>query len=382
MLLSLVFLFISYKAILAEASFNFISKTRLANFALQELYNVSSGLWDTTGWWNSANCLTTLGDLAAQDRIIRPQALSIFENTIIQAPRFNSGCQKVVTLNYMIHSLSLGVSKWPRPDPSGFINEFYDDEGWWALGWIQAYDVTANKIYLKSAIDIFNDMKKGATTNCSGGIWWDKNQTYVNAIANELYMSVASHLANRVQKRDRDSYRQIAEDQWRWFSKSGMINSDSLVNDGLTKECVNNNGTVWSYNQGVILGGLTELSRATSDPAYIDRAKQIANAAIDRLSDSNGVLHDPCEPNCGNDGTQFKGIFMRNLRALQDIAPEKKFSSFIKTNAVSVWNKNRNEDNQFGVTWSGPFLGPANASTQSSGMDALVAASLFQNYYS
>jgi hypothetical protein len=123
-------------------------------------------------------------------------------------------------------------------------------------------------------------------------------------------------------------YLSIAESQWNWFQQSGMINSKSLINDGLTSACKNNNGTVWSYNQGVILGALVELNKASPNTTYISTAKSIATAAIKDLSDSNGVLHDPCEPNCGADGSQFKGIFMRNLQILQAASPDNGYLSF------------------------------------------------------
>lgn len=56
----------------------------------------------------------------------------------------------------------------------------------------------------------------------------------------------------------------------------------------------------------MILGGLTELSRATGDDSYITSAKEIADAAIAALTEDR-ILHDPCEPDCGGDGSQFKG---------------------------------------------------------------------------
>jgi len=161
-----------------------------------------------------------------------------------------------------------------------------------------------------------------------------------------------------------------------------MINSENLINDGLTSACVNNNETVWSYNQGVILGGLVELSTATRNKTYLDTAKTIASAAIKALGDSNGVLHDSCEPNCGADGSQFKGIFMRNLQKLQSADADSTFLSFIGTNAAAIWSQDRDEaNNELSVVWSGPFVSPANASTQSSAMDAIVAALAFSGAY-
>jgi predicted alpha-1,6-mannanase (GH76 family) len=264
-------------------------------------------------------------------------------------------------------------------NPKGFLNGYYDDEGWWALGWIQAYDVTKNTQYLQAAMDIFTDMKNGSTTPCGGGIWWDKKHTYVNAIANELYLSVGAHLANRVSS-NKNYYLDLATQQWTWFQKSGMINSKNLINDGLTSACKNNGETVWSYNQGVILGALNELSTATGNKTYLSTATSIANAAITALSDSNKVLHDPCEPNCGGDGSQFKGVFMRNLQVLQKAAPSQTYVDFAAANAASIWAYDRQTSNsKLSVVWNGPFVSPANASTQSSALDALVADQAFEN---
>ena len=75
-----------------------------------------------------------------------------------------------------------------------------------------------------------------------------------------------------------------------------MINPRNLVNDGLDSACRNNHRTTWTYNQGVILGGLSMLAKQTGDAKFLERAQSIALAAISRLTDQHGILHDPCEP--------------------------------------------------------------------------------------
>jgi predicted alpha-1,6-mannanase (GH76 family) len=114
--------------------------------------------------------------------------------------------------------------------------------------------------------------------------------------------------------------------------------------------------------------------RATKNADYTSSAKRIADAGISKLTDNNGILHDPCEPDCGGDGSQFKGIFARNLQILQQTSPESRYAEFLDRNADSVWQSDRNNRNEFGLEWDGPFVGPANASTQSSALDVIVGA--------
>lgn len=65
----------------------------------------------------------------------------------------------------------------------------------------------------------------------------DPNNGYINAIVNELFLSIAAHLANRAPNGQK--YLKRAQQQWDWFSKSGMINENGTINDGLAN-CQNN----------------------------------------------------------------------------------------------------------------------------------------------
>lgn len=66
---------------------------------------------------------------------------------------------------------------------ANFLNNWYDDEGWWGNAFLDVYDYTHDSAYLNQAITIYNDIVGGMGTPC-GGIWWDKKHTYVAAIAN------------------------------------------------------------------------------------------------------------------------------------------------------------------------------------------------------
>lgn len=65
----------------------------------------------------------------------------------------------------------------------------------------------------------------------------------MNAIASELFISLAAHLANRVPA-NAATYIAWAEEAWNWFASTGMINANGTINDGLTTDCVNNGQAV------------------------------------------------------------------------------------------------------------------------------------------
>jgi len=158
-----------------------------------------------------------------------------------------------------------------------------------------------------------------------------------------------------------------------------MINSNNLINDGLDAQCKNNGGTTWTYNQGVILGGLVNLYSITKNNTLLKIAQDIADAVYGStlVYSRGGVLREPCElTDCGADGPQFKGIFMRYLGMLTQQTQETdrtKYTAWVKTNADSIWNKDRSPDNRFGLKWVGPADQTVTATTQTSALDCFNA---------
>lgn len=313
--------------------------------ALVSFYDQSTGVWPTTGWWNSANALTAL-------------------------------------TNYMIDSgdhryswvLANTYAQKLYAEQGNFINAYIDDTGWWALAWIRAYDLTGDPRYLSTARRDVDFMWRNHDDVCGGGLWWTTNHQYKNAIANELFVKASAELATRLGEAG-TPYLQHALSVWQWFDRSGLTADDLLVGDGLERTSCTRSGQVWTYNQGVVLGALVDLARATGDDRYLDRARTLADASTtaDELH-VDGVLTESCEQTfCDINGPSFKGIYVRNLGELNRALDDHPYSDYLVGQANTAHEHDRDPQDRYGLHWAGPVQ-YVSAASQQSAVDLLVAA--------
>jgi len=258
---------------------------------------------------------------------------------------------------------------WEKNKSGSFQNEYLDDTGWWALVWLQAYDITGNSAYLTMAQSDAAYMHSYWDSECGGGIYWKTDKTYKASIANELFLAVTASLHNRIP--GDTLYLDWASAEWNWFKGTGLLASN-LVKDGLNVPGCTFRGSNFSYNQGVVLEGLSELATATGNSGLLTTARSIATAATQRFN-KNGVLYDGCEPNCTGDGQSFKGIFVRYLRLFATTINSTEYDTFMATTAESILANNTNSAGQQGNSFVGPFA-LWTPSTQASAAAALVAA--------
>lgn len=338
-----------------------------ANSAIKTLqdkwYNTNTGLWYNSSsldvrdlgthldrnnlWWQSGNIVEAIARFGQKDSSFAPTAKSIISNTYDKSRNL------------------LGAKDWK--------NDYYDDMGWWAQAWIASYDLTGDSKYLNTAKDLFEDMTGGWSTPCGGGIWWNKQKESIAAISNELFLSVAAHLANRVSGDEKKQYTNWAQMEWDWFWNSGVINSQGLINDGIDKQsCKNDGKTTFTYNQGVILAGLSELARAKSDGGLIKHAFDLSDASMNRLSE-NGILTEPVTGTLDEQGSMFKGAYIRGLSTLNQNERRQSVVDFLKRNADSVWRQNKVDGGVMVDRWQGGSQ-HSNTGSQASGIDVLVAA--------
>ncbi len=314
--------------------------------ALVKSYDVRAGVWPTTGWWNSGNALIALTDymIATGDH----RYAWVLENTFTTKRLAARG---------------------------DFTNDFIDDTGWWALAWLRAYDLTGDPRYLQTAQRDVDFMWSSYDDVCGGGLYWTVHREYKHAITNELFIQAAAELGARMG--DAGSvYLDRAVSMWDWFEASGMINGRNMVNDGLEPAtCRTNSGPIWTYNQGVVLGGLVALARGTGDDAYLQRARQLADASTTSGAiHVDGVLTENCEQDgCDADGPSYKGIYVRYLGELNRALPDHPYSGYLAGQAATAYAHNRTSGDEYGLHWAGPIRDVSGA-TQQSAVDLLTAA--------
>lgn len=318
--------------------------------ALMYSYDPYPGWWPSS-WWNSAATLTTLIDHGA--------------------PAYDWVIARTFDQNKGVFPAG---ERGTDPIEGSFVSRAIDDSAWWGLAWIAAYDYTGQRRYLDMATTIAAYVHQyWDTGTCGGGVWWDRERTYKNAVTAGLYLRLAASVHNRTS----------GDTVWlgrtrtaaTWYLGSGMVNAAGLVNDGLTRDCRNNGQTVWTYNQGLGIGGLVEAWRATGDTALLAAARRLGDAALTGLT-RDGVLTESCDPSasCDDNQKQFKGIFSRYLADLAAVTGDERYRSFAQAQADSVWTRDRDALNRIGQRWAGGSPNQVDWRTQASGLGALVAA--------
>jgi predicted alpha-1,6-mannanase (GH76 family) len=237
----------------------------------------------------------------------------------------------------------------PPLGPGG--STYYDDNAWVGLNLIHAYVLTSNSSYLTLAQSEFNFALSGwdtsATDTCPGGVFWeDVAGSQRNATANAANAELGLEL-NRITRNASDLA--WATNMYQW-AVSCLGTSSGLYNDH-----VNANGTlnttIWSYNQGVMVGAGVLLYQATGNNAYLSQAQQTAAAAVAYFGNGTTLI---------NQGTAFNAIYFRNLLLLNQVAPNSAYASEAQSFASYMWTQRQSGTGlfnpQYGVNGTAPMV--------------------------
>jgi predicted alpha-1,6-mannanase (GH76 family) len=320
--------------------------TRLIRLIDQE-YN---GLFRDAGWWNAANAYHAIIDKDTYSRTDRNK------NWIV------NGVEK---------TRHWSVGNW-------IINEFIDDEGWWGMMLLRAHLLYGDEKYVEYADKIWEDMNSFWSDQCKGGLYWSKEKNYKSAISNELFVALSAKLhLLKFGPGKTSKYLKRAEDTVAWLKSWDHLPliDEFVFRDGVTIPDCGLSPNQWTYNSGVIVGGLVDMAIGSGKQEYMDFAEKIAFAAMKHftLDDEEHqlgkvlverVCESTPEARCDGDQKEFKGIFVRNLgylyQKLTDSSKKVQIRQFIKDNVDSILENNRPAEEpdsfKFGCRWTGPYI--------------------------
>jgi hypothetical protein len=224
----------------------------------------------------------------------------------------------------------------PPAGPGG--TKYYDDNDWVALELVRLYQLTGQSALLGSAEGIMAFEMAGWQERpglaCEGGIPFSnavgdgERNTVTTAPAAELG-ALLYRFSHNVQ------YLQFAEKAYEWvrtcLQRPLNLYADHIGNRGVVEP------TLWSYNQGSMIGAGTLLYQMTGNGAYLYQARQTAKAALEYFNNER----------LGSEIPFFVSVYFRNLLYLDSVTHDPPGLSIAQNYVNYAWQHLRLSNNLF-----------------------------------
>ncbi|NLI77410.1 MAG: hypothetical protein GX442_13340 [Candidatus Riflebacteria bacterium] len=199
------------------------------------------------------------------------------------------------------NSYNPSENHWPQA-------RFYDDNAWIGLDFVQAWRVSGDRKWLDKARGILTFLKEGLHKD--GGLYWKEKEARMsrNTASNGPALQLALAIYEATHERQYlDFARNLEKFMYGSLRSPDGLFWDNLGDDGTTEK------TIWSYNQGTMLGADVQFYRLTGDRKYLARAKQTADAAVAFFGTDDRLWKQP---------PAFNAVFFRNLLKLEEFFPD------------------------------------------------------------
>ena len=226
-----------------------------------------------------------------------------------------------------------GYDSYVDPPYGSGGDKFYDDNDWLGLDLVQWYLMSGDRSALQKAEEIFTLEVAGWDEDdshpCPGGVFWtqapwsqDRN-TVSNAPTAELGLYLYRITGDQ-------HYFDWAKRMYDW------ANGCMLAPDGLYWDHIDLSGNIdktkWSYNQGTMIGASVLFYKSTGNQEYLDRAENLADAALKYYGRQGRLYSQP---------DYFNSIFFKNLLLLQEVNHNHHYRKAMQAYADKVWDTYR-----------------------------------------
>lgn len=187
---------------------------------------------------------------------------------------------------------------------------YYDDNEWVGIELMRVYKLHREAAVLERAEQIMAFVMAAWQTNpklaCTGGVPFSNSPS--NTDRNTVTDAPAAELAAQLYRLTGNaSYLQFAEMAYEWVRRCLML-PNSMYVDHIRQHGVVD-PTLWSYNQGSMIGAGTLLYQVTGDGAYLYQARQTAKSALAYFTMERLLSENPF----------FVSVYLRNQMYLDSV---------------------------------------------------------------
>ena len=218
-------------------------------------------------------------------------------------------------------------------------NRYYDDKAWLALALNRV--TQSDKVARPKQLDDLEFNILAGLDSVLGVLPWRTDENFFNVPAN----GPAAIMLARTGRMDKA--RALID----WIFDN-LMSDDGLVEDGvrLLVDGPRNTPTIYTYNQGTVLGAALEIALGLEDKPeeqvyYITHIRSLVQAISMHVATPGGVIDNPVDGD--GDGGLFKGILVRYLAEVAVRLPEDSPASIsakraaerlVMASAESMWN--------------------------------------------
>jgi hypothetical protein len=230
-----------------------------------------------------------------------------------------------------------GYSPYPG-DREPDTQTWFDDNGWWGLGFMNAYRATGQHRYLKDAERALRYIAAAGWDPHSGGVWWNTSHPYKagEALASATLLATLIYEQTKVPFALAQAQKLLA-----WANGPGFSQPDGLY------EGSDVNHTPIDYIEAPLIYAQAVLCRLKAEPTECARAEQLKATALTRF----GYLLDF--------SPQYDAIYLQWMLALYGLDHDATLYRMAADNARDAQTRAANTSGLYLLSWNGETL-PAN----------------------
>lgn len=295
--------------------------------------------------------------------------------------------------SYLNHSLQPVPGFGPEPNQRGSKHTtWFDDNGWWGLAFLDAYEATGKRRYIGDAETAFRFISRSGwdtSPGSPGGLWWDTQHTFFagetlaggTELGSRLY-ALTHNPEFLVEVQKFISWGNV----WLWDATDGLYarlrtpqgelssggippeataqtqrvpsaeadklraepSGESLAGDATTSSLPSFDPTPLPYVQGPMIIANQTLCESTGVQGYCARAEKLARDAAERFPELSM-------------GPQYDNVYLHDMLELSAKDGNSRWYRIAKENAQRAYSNARDSDGLFLKTWTGRSSGTVGA---------------------